>query len=90
MMGFGMGIFGLGALVMIAFWVLVIGGAVWLVMTLARGNQSSIPANPSQALTTASTTLSNSTPLDILKTRYAKGEINKEQFEEMRRALENG
>lgn len=87
MMGFGMGMLGLGALVMIAFWVLVIGGAVWLVMTLVRGNQSSIPANSSQALTTAPTTVSNSTPLDILKTRYAKGEITKEQFEEMRRDL---
>ena len=87
MMGFGMGMLGLGALVMIAFWVLVIGGAVWLVMTLVRGNQSSIPANQAQALTTAPTTVSNSTPLEILKTRYAKGEITKEQFEEMRRDL---
>ncbi len=87
MMGFGMGMLGLGALVMIAFWVLVIGGAVWLVMTLVRGNQSSIPANQAQVLATASTTLSNSTPLEILKTRYAKGEITKEQFEEMRRDL---
>ncbi len=87
MMGFGMGMLGLGALVMIAFWVLVIGGAVWLVMTLVRGNQSSIPANQAQALTPAPTTVSNSTPLDILKTRYAKGEITKEQFEEMRRDL---
>lgn len=29
------------------------------------------------------------TPLDILKMRYAKGEISKEQFDEMRRALES-
>ncbi|MDL1894694.1 SHOCT domain-containing protein [Anaerolineae bacterium CFX7] len=87
MMGFGMGMLGLGALVMIAFWVLVIGGAVWLVMTLVRGNQSSIPSNQPQALATTPTTLSNATPLDILKTRYAKGEITKEQFEEMRRDL---
>ena len=87
MMGFGMGMFGFGAWVMIAFWVLVIGGAVWLVMTLARGNQSSLPANSSHALTAPRTTLSNSTPLDILKTRYAKGEITKEQFEQMKRDL---
>lgn len=90
MMGFGMGMWGLGALVMIGFWVLVIGGAVSLVMTLVRGNQSSIPSHSSQALTTMSTTLSNSKPLDILKTRYAKGEITKEQFEQMKRDLDNG
>jgi hypothetical protein len=36
--GFGAGMFGIGALIMIAFWVLVIGGAVWLVVTLARGS----------------------------------------------------
>jgi uncharacterized membrane protein len=30
----------------------------------------------------------NPTSLDILKTRYAKGEISKEQFEEMKRDLE--
>ncbi len=38
--GFGLGggmVF--GGLLMIAFWVLVIGGAAWLVVTLARSNQ---------------------------------------------------
>ncbi len=73
--GFGAGMFGIGALIMIAFWVLVIGGAVWLVVTLAHGASTG----------TASAT--GQTPLGILKTRYAKGEITKEQFEEMKRAL---
>lgn len=85
MMGFGMGMMGLGVVVMVAFWVLVIGGAVWLVMTLARGNQSNVPSN--QPLSLPSSAPSSQTPLDILKARYAKGEINKEQFEEMRRDL---
>ena len=73
--GFGAGMFGIGALIMIAFWVLVIGGAVWLVATLARGASTGAPSAAGQ------------TPLDVLKARYAKGEITKEQFEEMKRAL---
>ncbi len=85
MMGFGMGMWGLGALVMIAFWVIVIGGAVWLVLTLVRGNQPHAAMNQPQALMPAVTP--NQTPLDILKMRYAKGEISKEQFDEMRREL---
>jgi len=74
--GFGLGggmLF--GGLLMIAFWVLIIGGAVWLVVTLARNNQG------------AATTASGQTPLAILQARYAKGEITKEQFEEMKHAL---
>jgi putative membrane protein len=72
--GFGAGMFGIGALIMIACWVLVIGGAVWLVVTLARNNQGA-------------TATSGQTPLAILQTRYAKGEITKEQFDEMKRTL---
>ena len=76
--GFGAGMFGIGVLIMIAFWVLVIGGAVWLVVTLARGSGS-----------TGAQSAAGQTPLDTLrvKARYAKGEITKEQFEEMKRAL---
>ena len=66
----------LGAFIMIAFSALVIGGAVWLVITLARGNTATI-----------SQPAAGQTPLDILRARYAKGEITKEQFEEMKRAL---
>lgn len=75
--GFGLGggmLF--GGLLMIAFWVLIIGGAIWLVVTLARSNQGS-----------SATAGSGQTPLAILQARYAKGEITKEQFEETKRAL---
>lgn len=87
MMGFGMGMLGLGTLVMIAFWVIVIGGAVWLVMTLVRGNQSAVASNQPHALITPPANISNLTPLDIVKARYARGEITKEQYEEMRHDL---
>jgi len=76
--GFGLGggmLF--GGFVMIAFWVLIIGGAVWLVVTLARGTASGSIADTS----------ASATPLAILQTRYAKGEITKEQFDEMKREL---
>ena len=36
--GAGLGMLGIGVLIMIAFWVLIIGGVVWLVVTLARGS----------------------------------------------------
>ena len=74
--GFGFGGMLLGGLLMLAFWVLVIGGAIWLIVTLARGSQST-PGAPT----------AGQAPLDILKARYAKGEITKEQFEEIKRDL---
>jgi len=76
--GFGFGGMLFGGLLMLAFWVLIIGGAVWLVVTLARGT------------TTSSTnTALAQTPLDTLRVRarYARGEITKEQFDEMKRDL---
>ena len=63
-----------GGLLMVIFWVLIIGGAVWLVITLARNNPMG-------------TTASGQTPLTTLQARYAKGEITKEQFDQMRRDL---
>lgn len=74
--GFGFGGMLFGGLLTIAFWVLIIGGAVWLAIALARGGSS--------ALTLPS---AGQTPLTILQARYAKGEITKEQFDEMRRDL---
>ncbi len=80
MMGFGFGMFGIGMLLMVLFWVAVIGGAVWLVMTLARGSHG-------QSASLTPTTPAGQTPLDMLKARHAKGEISKEQFEAMRHDL---
>ncbi len=68
-MGIMMGIMVLGMLLPL---VLVIGGVVWLVQSLARSSGSrSIP-------------LQGVSPFDILKKRYSQGEITKERFEEMK------
>jgi putative membrane protein len=80
--GYGFGMLGFGALVMFVFWALIIAGAVWLVVTIVRGGQG-------RSLTSAwtGTPGREQTPLEILQTRYAKGDISKQQFDEMKRNL---
>jgi putative membrane protein len=74
--GYGpMGFFGIfGFIFMIVFWALVI----WLIVALVR--KLSYHDTPWQRT-------ERKTPLDILKERYAKGEINKEEFEEKKKYL---
>ncbi len=74
--GFGGGTMLFGGLMMLVFWALIIGGAVWLVVTLARGGQFSLGAGSASPK-----------PLEILQARYAKGEITKEQYAALRRDL---
>lgn len=76
----GMGGFGfspLGWIVMLVLWALIIGGVSLLVIWLFREivPAAAAPAVPSRAL-------------DILKERYARGEITREQYEEMKREIE--
>lgn len=68
---------GTGAwLFMIGFWVLAILGLVSLVrLALRRGR----PGQEREAPQTA---------LEILKVRYARGELTREEFERMKRELE--
>ena len=71
MMG-GWGGFGiLGWLSMLIFWVLLVLGVIALIRYLARSEQSR----------------EDKTPLDVLKERYAHGEINKKEFEEKKKDL---
>ena len=75
MMGnWGMGWF--GGIFMILFWVIIIVGLVifvrWLIQTTGRKD---LAAN------------SSSNALEILKERYARGDIDKGQFESMKRDL---
>ncbi len=66
-----------GWLMMLLFWALVIGVIIWVIQSAARTAR-----HPDSGPRSAET------PLDILKRRYASGEITKEQFDEMRRNLD--
>jgi putative membrane protein len=65
---------GLGWLMMLAFWGALIAGAVLLFRAVASGSHA-------QART-------GETALDVLKRRFAAGEVTREQYEEMRQVLE--
>ncbi len=75
MYGYGMGWGWFGPFLMIAFWVLVILGIVYLVKTIAGGRISS--------------SAKEETAIDILKKRYAKGEIDAEEFARKKKDLES-
>lgn len=71
-MMFGMGVgwgFGLGWLAMVLFWVFVVAGVAWLVLTLGR-----FPQERSRAAS-------------ILAERYARGEIDSEEFQARKLAI---
>lgn len=72
--GFGMGLF--GTIIMVVFWVAVIVGIVLLVRWLAASTRGEgRGAGPEDSA------------LEILKRRYARGEINREEFEEKKKDL---
>lgn len=74
--GFGM-MNGFGGVFMLLFWIVIVGLGVWLIGSLVSRTNSQPPANLPPA----------ESALDILKKRYARGEITREQFEEMRHDL---
>lgn len=75
-MGFGYPFFLTRGIGMFVFWLLIIGGAILIFQSL--GQRGHITGNNSAPL---------ETPLDILKRRYARGDITQEQFEEMKKTL---
>ncbi len=77
MIGFGFPFLLARALGSLLFWLLLILGGVLLFRALARNTgTSTLPV------------VANESPLEILRRRYANGEISKEQFEEMRQTLD--
>lgn len=77
--GYGMGAFGWGGMILV--WALIILGIVWLwrVLELGQtlrgsGSEREVKAEPENAL-------------GIAKERYAKGDISKEDFEQLKQDL---
>jgi len=71
-MGGGMG-FGFGWI----FWLVILGVIVWLAVTLVNRSGGVRPFGHEV----------HDAPLDVLRRRYARGEISKEEFREMKAAL---
>jgi len=71
---------GIGMIHGLLWWVFVILGIVLLLRLLARGTGGGAAAGPPPA--------PPETALDILKKRYARGEIDKAEFDEKRRDLQ--
>ena len=74
----GVGMGWIGLLMMLFIWALIIVGVVALVTWLVRGSQGGQAGGTSGV----------NRPLEILKERYARGEISREEYERMRQDLQ--
>ena len=79
--GYGGGISVIGYILMMMFMVAIIAGFVLLVVWLVRQTSGGVSASGTGA------TASGESALDILKKRYANGEIDKAEYEEKRKVL---
>ena len=69
----GFGFMGFGLLIMVAFWI----GVILLVVWAMRGYAPRTEASSGMA-----------SALDLAKARYARGEISRAEFEEIRKTIE--
>ena len=60
------------------FWILIVLAVIILIAVISKRRRSGPVENPS----------SRETPLDILKKRYARGELTKEEYERMKQDLQ--
>lgn len=58
------------------FWIIIVALIVWFIMSMVNHSQKKSGSDSAKQ-----------SPLDILKNRYAKGEINKEEFQEKKKDL---
>jgi len=76
-MGYDWGMWAFGWLFMALFWIFVIAGVVWLVLTVS-GQRDRAARGPDR------------TALQILEERLARGAIDVEEFQARKAALEEG
>ncbi|WP_026485842.1 SHOCT domain-containing protein [Caldanaerobius polysaccharolyticus] len=75
-----MHMFGLGGLIMMIFYVLIVILVVYLLVRLLQGGRSYYDYDGNRLSR-------KSDPLDILKERYARGELTDEEYDRMKQKL---
>ncbi len=75
MIGFGMGF---DFIFMALFWIVIIGLGIWLLSNLFPKNNASSQSQES----------GSESAVEILRRRYARGELTKEEYESIRYELE--
>jgi len=78
MMGIGMGFGGIGLILMLLFWGGLIVGGIWLAKTVFDNTQQN---------RSGTTPSDQPSPREILDKRYARGEISREEYENIKSDL---